>query len=129
MKIGTLAAKTGCSVQAIRFYEKEGLLEPALRSEGNFRLYDITALQRLRFIKQCRSLNLSLQEIRALLTLNSAPDRECAEVSRMMDAHIQQVEQRIAELQELKEQLAGLRQRCGLNRTVEQCGILRKLYS
>ncbi len=129
MKIGTLASKSGCSVQTIRFYEKEGLLEPAQRSEGNFRLYDNTALSRLRFIKQCRSLDLSVREIRELLALNSSPDRDCSEVCQIMETHIQRVEQRLAELQHLREQLVALSQRCGRNQTVERCGILHKLHT
>ena len=129
MKIGTLASKSGCSVQTIRFYEKEGLLEPPQRSEGNFRLYDNTALSRLRFIKQCRTLDLSVKEVRELLTINGSPDSDCGEVCQIMDTHIQRVEQRLAELQDLREQLVALSQRCGRNRTVERCGILHKLHT
>jgi len=51
MKIGELSKTSGCSIQTIRFYEKEGLLSDPERTEGNFRLYDVTALKQLEFVK------------------------------------------------------------------------------
>lgn len=127
MKIGELSKVTGCSVQTIRHYEKEQLIASAERSEGNFRLYDEAAVEHLLFIKHCRSLDLSLPEIRKLLALNRSPGAQCGDVNRMMDRHIEQVEARIQELTRLNEQLRMLRRSCSNRRTVEQCGILRNL--
>lgn len=73
IKIGELSKVTGCSVQTIRHYEKEQLIASAERSEGNFRLYDEVAVEQLLFIKHCRSLDLSLPEIRQLLGLSRSP--------------------------------------------------------
>ena len=105
MKIGELAALTGCSVQTIRYYEKEKLLPSMLRSEGNFRLYDLAAVEQLKFIKHCRSLDLSLAEIRQLIELNQQPSMQCDDVNHMVDTHIEQVALRIKELQDLQKQL------------------------
>ena len=127
IKIGQLSAVTGCSIQTIRHYEKEQLLAAVGRSEGNFRLYDEAAIEQLLFIKHCRSLDLSLPEIRQLLALNRSPGAQCDDVNRMMDAHIEQVEARIRELTARNEQLKTLRCSCSNHRTVEQCGILRNL--
>jgi Cd(II)/Pb(II)-responsive transcriptional regulator len=127
MKIGDLAKLTGCSVQAIRYYEKEQLLPSIQRSEGNFRLYNEASAEQLLFIKLCRGLDLSLSEIRQLLALKRSPGAQCDEVSRMMETHIQQVEARIRELTQLSEQLKALRSHCSNQRTVEQCGILQTL--
>lgn len=127
MKIGELARRTGCSVQAIRYYESEQLLPSAQRSEGNFRLYDQSALQKVLFIKQCRSLDLSVAEIRHLLSVNGSPKTHCDDVNQMIDEHIKQVEQRMSELKELRGQLVELRSSCGDNRAVEECGILQSL--
>ena len=127
MKIGEIASLTGCSVQTIRFYEKEGLLESNRRSEGNFRLYDEAAVEQLNFIRHCRSLDLSLPEIRQLIDLRSFPDSRCDEVNQMIDRHIDQVEKRIQELDVLMRQLVELRSHCASDRTVEQCGILNDL--
>ena len=127
MKIGELASVTGCSIQTIRYYEKENLLPSTQRTEGNFRLDDKAAVDLLLFIKHCRSLDLSLKEIRQLLALKRSPGAQCDKVNRMMDAHIQQVEDRIAELTQLRRQLKALRRSCSSDRTVEQCGILQNL--
>lgn len=127
MKIGQLSKVTGCSIQTIRHYEKECLLACAERSEGNFRLYDEAAIEQLLFIKHCRSLDISLQEIRQLLALNRSPGAQCDDVNRMMDAHIEEVEARIGELMKLSEQLKALRLSCSKQSTVEQCGILKGL--
>jgi Cd(II)/Pb(II)-responsive transcriptional regulator len=129
MKIGKLAKLTGCSVQAIRYYEKENLLRSTQRSEGNFRLYDESHVDQLSFIRLCRGLDLSLSEIRQLLSLKSSPGAQCDEVNRMMEAHIQQVETRIRELMQLNGQLKSLRRHCSDQQTVERCGILQSLSS
>ena len=68
LKIGELSKKTSCSVLTIRFYEKEGLIPEPERTEGNYRLYDIGYVERIKFILNCRTLNMSLNEIRQLLT-------------------------------------------------------------
>lgn len=127
MKIGELAKLTGCSVQTIRYYEKENLLKSQARSEGNFRLYDTSAVEQLLFIKHCRSLDLALSEVRQLIELNQSPGTHCDDVNNMIDDHIEQVEQRMAELERLRQHLTALRDSCSTKRTVEECGILKNL--
>ena len=127
MKIGELAEATGCTVQAIRYYEEIQLLKPTQRSEGNYRLYDKSAMERLMFIKQCRSLELALSEIRVLLELIHCPGKKCDDVNLLVDSHIQQIDDRIEALTNLRQQLSSLRRRCSSNRTVERCGILQNL--
>ena len=83
MKIGELAKLTGCSVQTIRYYEKEKLLKSKTRSEGNFRLYDASAVEQLMFIKHCRSLDLALSEVRQLIELNQSYQKEAKEYIQM----------------------------------------------
>jgi Cd(II)/Pb(II)-responsive transcriptional regulator len=127
VQIGELAKLTGCSVQTIRYYEKQNLLESTARSEGNFRLYDASAVEQLMFIKHCRSLDLALSEVRQLIELNQSPDMHCDDVNSMIDNHIEQVEQRMTELERLRQHLTSLRDSCSTNRTVEECGILKNL--
>ncbi len=129
MKIGELAKLSGCSVQAIRLYEKKHLLEPAQRSEGNFRLYDSSVVEQLMFIKRCRSINLALSEIACLIEFKRAPDTRCDDIYKMIDCHTDQVEQRIHELENLRRDLESLRASCSSNRTIQQCGILQNLTS
>lgn len=97
------------------------------RSDGNFRLYDPAAVEQLKFIKQCRSLDLSLAEIRQLIELNLQPGMQCDEVNKMVNAHIEHVALRIKELHYLQKQLKSLRASCSINRTIKECGILKNL--
>jgi len=127
MKIGDLSKRTGCSVQTIRYYEREGLLSAPGRSEGNFRVYDETQLERLAFVRNCRSLDMALDEIRALLRFKDEAGQDCSEVNSLVDEHLSHVEVRIAELQSLAAQLRSLRAKCGRPDEVTACGILRGL--
>ncbi len=127
MRIGELASRSGCSVQTIRYYEKEGLLPKPKRTEGNFRLYDRSIYDQLMFVKRCRNLNLTLQEIRELVNFKSSPDRLCDDVNVIIEQHLNQVEAQIVELKNLRRQLVNLSQTCSEKNKVEQCGILREL--
>lgn len=126
-KIGDLAKRTGCQVETVRFYEKEGLLPEPSRSEGNFRLYDEEHIERLRFIRHCRSLDMALNEIRALLKFHDAPENNCGEVNILLDEHIGHVASRIAELKSLERQLKNLRSLCRSTQAAKDCGILQSL--
>lgn len=127
MKIGELATLADCPVQTIRYYEREGLLPPPARSDGNYRLYSPEHSERLTFIRNCRSLDMTLNEIRGLLNLRDHPQEDCASVNQLIDAHIQHVQARVASLQTLQEQLLELRQRCAAAQEVEHCPILQQL--
>ncbi|APG29021.1 Cd(II)/Pb(II)-responsive transcriptional regulator [Syntrophotalea acetylenivorans] len=129
MKIGELARRTACRVETIRFYEKKGMLPPPPRSTGNYRLYGKMHVERLLFIRRCRSLDMTLDEIRRLLQIRDTPQDDCSAVSAFLDGHIRQIGVRIAELQQLRNQLDSLRQLCSGAQTVAQCGILQELDS
>ena len=88
MKIGELAKLTDCQVETIRYYEKEGLLPPPARSDGNYRLYTQAHTERLVFIRNCRSLDMTLEEIRSLLGLRDSPQDQCESVNALIDEHI-----------------------------------------
>lgn len=127
MKIGDLSAQANTPVEMIRFYEREGLLPIAPRTAGNYRIYDIAHVERLAFIRHCRSLDMALDEIRALLTLKEAPNESCEAVNQVLDEHIEHVAQRIRELKTLQKQLLELRSQCAQAQDVAHCGILDKL--
>lgn len=127
MKIGALAAASATPVETIRYYEREGLLPAPARSEGNFRLYEAPHLERLQFIRHCRGLDMSLDEIRVLLRVRDAPAADCAEANAVLDAHIGHVSRRIDELRQLESHLLALRQRCGPAGDAAHCGILAGL--
>jgi Cd(II)/Pb(II)-responsive transcriptional regulator len=126
MKIGELAKLTDCQVETVRYYEREGLLPPPARSDGNYRVYTQAHVERLTFIRNCRSLDMTLEEIRSLLSLRDSPQDQCENVNALIDEHIQHVNARVASLQALQTQLLELRQRC-TDGTLEHCGILQQL--
>lgn len=127
MKIGELAQVAQCSVETVRYYEKEGLLPEPGRTSGNFRVYGPQHLERLRFIRNCRALSMSHEEIHALLSLVDHPAQDCGAVNAVFDEHMAHVDERIRELSHLKQQLTDLRQRCQSEQAVAACGILHGL--
>lgn len=127
MKIGELAKRAACQVETVRYYEREGLLPAPARSEGNYRLYGQEHLERLVFIRNCRTLDMTLEEIRRLLALRDLPQESCAGINSLVDEHIEHVEARITSLQALRLQLSELRDRCNRVQDAEDCGILRHL--
>ena len=74
MKIGELAKLADCQVETVRYYEREGLLPAPARSGGNYRLYSSEHVERLTFIRNCRTLDMTLDEIRSLLALMDRPE-------------------------------------------------------
>ncbi|MFG6466756.1 Cd(II)/Pb(II)-responsive transcriptional regulator [Roseateles sp. BYS87W] len=127
MKIGELSAASATAIETIRYYEREGLLPSPARTQGNFRIYETPHLERLQFIRYCRSLDMSLDEVRALLKFKDAPAESCGDVNDLLDEHIGHVSRRIRELRTLERQLKELRQRCCEARTAQECGILSEL--
>ncbi len=127
MKIGELAAATQTQVETIRFYEREGLLPSAPRSEGNYRIYGPDHAERLSFIRHCRSLDMTLDEIRILLRFKDSPEEDCGDVNALIDAHIEHVAARVRELKQLEKQLRALRDQCTAARAAGHCGILTEL--
>ena len=127
MKIGEMARAAQTPVETIRYYEREGLLPPAPRSSGNYRLYGTQHVERLGFIRHCRSLDMTLDEIRTLLRLRDAPGEDCGEVNALLDDHIGHVATRIRELRQLQVQLKALREQCASPRDAAHCGILHEL--
>ena len=110
MKIGELAKATGTQAETIRYYERESLLPQPARTESNYRSYGEAHVRRLAFIRHCRSLDMTLAEIRSLLQFKDAPAQECGEVDALLDQHIEHVATRIQELKELQKELKALRE-------------------
>ena len=131
-KIGELSRRTQFPVATIRYYERQGLLPHPTRTAGNYRLYGSAHLERLTFIRNCRSLDMALEEIRQLLGFRDAPLDNCAAAHALIDAHITHVATRLMELKSLARQLQALRRRTnrsGYEMTVparapRECGIL-----
>jgi Cd(II)/Pb(II)-responsive transcriptional regulator len=127
MKIGELAKLSGCTVETIRYYEHEQVLPAPKRSSGGYRQYREEHLSELNFILHCRSLGMSLAEIRLLLGFRADPSLACDEINQLIDRHIGRVHQQLASLQQLEHQLQALREHCHDGSDAAHCGILQTL--
>ena len=124
--IGKAAALSGVSAANIRFYEKEGLLAPGVRTANSYRGYSSGDIHQLRFIRLCRAMDMSLDEVRTLLNLDLAEKADCAAANAALEAHMAHVAERVAELQALQQDLMDLRARC--DGTGPQCRIMQALH-
>jgi DNA-binding transcriptional MerR regulator len=111
-KIGQVAQETGVSIDTIRFYEKQGLLERSPRTEGGFRLFGLSHIETLKFVRKAQELGFSLNEIRELLILRSDHVPSCSHVRELLDQKLTAVAQRITVLQSLERTLKRAIQKC-----------------
>lgn len=122
--IGELARRTGCRVVTIRYYERIGMLPKPARSEGGHRLYELSHLERLTFIRKARELGFSLDAVRSLMALSGqSPASSCAEIDKIATAQVAEVRSKIANLQALEATLERLLDQCQ-RKTIEECRIL-----
>lgn len=126
LTIGRLAVATGTNVETIRFYEKNGILPPPARTEGNYRSYEPTHLNRLSFIRRARDLGFSLEQVKALLDLSDDRSRSCAAVDDLAKVHRDEVERKIRDLEALKAELDRIIDGCS-HGTVAECRIIESL--
>ena len=129
MTIGQMARSAGASVETIRFYEREGLLEHPARSASGYRKYAPEAVARLRMIRQAKELGFSLNEIKELLALRVAPGKSCSDVRARTERKIADIDQRIAALKRMKAALARLAAACAGRGPTSECPILEALES
>jgi Cd(II)/Pb(II)-responsive transcriptional regulator len=129
MRIGKLASMAGSQPETVRYYERLGLLPSPERTEGNYRIYDENHLERLRFIRNCRAVGMSLEEVQRLLYFRDRPDLACHEINRLLDTHIAKVGEQLRDLRRLEKYLHELRACCDTPRTAGDCGILAELDS
>jgi MerR family copper efflux transcriptional regulator len=112
VNIGQAARLTGVSAKMIRHYEQIGLLPAAERSFSGYRLYSEPDLHTLRFVRQARQLGFGIDQIAMLLDLWRDRERPSAEVKALAQAHIDELDARIAELQRMRATLAALARAC-----------------
>ena len=131
MRIRELGQTVGVDVQTIRYYEKCGLLPEPARTDNGYRAYGHAHVQRLAFIRHCRSLDMSLADIGQLLDLMERPSADGADVDRLVTDQIARVRSRLHSLQALEKQLLALQSRCAAHGQGEhlagQCPVLHEL--
>jgi MerR family mercuric resistance operon transcriptional regulator len=124
---GRLALRGGVNVETLRYYERNGLLEPPPRSAAGYRHYPIDAVRRLRFIKRAQGLGFTLAEIKELLALQARPDATCAEVRSLAKAKIEDVDRRLRDLKALRASLVEVARACAGVGPSAGCSILQTL--
>jgi len=114
MQIGQIAAQTGMGIDAIRFYERNGLLAAPTRSDGGFRLYSSDDLSTLRFIRSVQTLGFSLNEIREFLSLRNNGLRACSEVRKRLDYKLKDIHAKRVALGHLEDELKAAVTKCNV---------------
>lgn len=127
MKIGDLAERTGVTTQTIRYYERRGLLREPSRSASGYREYDQTALERLDFVLRAKDLGFSLAEIGELLDLQTRPGRSPDDVRRLALKKVSSVEQKVRELERIREALLELAARCKADDDPGSCALMHTI--
>lgn len=107
MNIGTIARRSGLPAKTIRYYEEIGLIRPA-RGENGYRAFDEADLNKLVFVGRARSLGFSIEDCRLLLSLYEDHSRESADVKAVAEAHLREIERKIAELVQMRACLTDL---------------------
>lgn len=132
LQIGEVARRTGMSIDAIRFYEKSGLLPHPARSKSGYRLYQESTLEDLAFIQKAQALGFSLDEIRRLVAIQRRPNEACSHVRDLIFQKLTIVRKKMEELHSLEAGLADALRRC--HRTVrrparhsETCPVLQDI--
>jgi DNA-binding transcriptional MerR regulator len=111
LTIGNVAEKVGIRPSAIRYYETEGIVRPALRAANGYRFYNADAVRTLLFVKRAQALGITLKEIKPLLNLATHGQQPCSHVKQVARRHLNQVSQKIRELELLRQELHALLKR------------------
>jgi DNA-binding transcriptional MerR regulator len=129
VSIGELAEEARVKVVTIRYYEQIGLMPAAMRTRANYRAYDADARKRLRFIRRCRDLGFTLDQVRDLLRLSSDRAMPCADVKRIAAQHRKAVAAKLKDLQSLLNELTRINTSCRCRGVVADCRIIEALSS
>lgn len=127
MKIGELSKKTGLSIDAIRFYEKSGLIRTPSRTEGGYREYDGEAVAAVEFISHCRSLDIPIAEIKKLLRVRSGSSKSCREANEVIEEQLLKLRLRLKDLKRLEKNLSDLRSVCNQELDPKACKIIQSI--
>ena len=129
LTIGRLAKKVGLGIETVRFYERQGLIEPPPRTDSNYRIYPEEEVGRLRFIKKAKSLGFTLNEIKELMFVRHDPHATKADIKDRTLVKIRDIEEKIADLTRIKAALEHLASSCDGHGSLDECPILAALDS
>ncbi len=124
---GVVSKLTGCNIETIRYYERAGLMPDPARSEGGHRIYSQDQVRRLMFIRRCRELGFTVEQIRELLRLVDGGDYTCAEVRVITIDHLDDVGRKISDLRKIQTTLRDMAAECD-GGDVPECPIVDVLF-
>jgi Cu(I)-responsive transcriptional regulator len=127
MNIGQLARQAGVPIDTIRYYERESVLPPPLRSANGYRHYGPDDARRLNFVRRAKELGFTLDEIRGLLALSDARHADMASVRDAAEEKLELIQRRIAELERVREALRVLVDACPGHGHLDDCPIMSAL--
>lgn len=126
MRIGELARATGTKAETIRYYEREGILPAADRTDSNYRDYSPDHLATLTFVRRARKLGFGMGQVRRLLDLSDRADNPCEDVDLLVQSQIEEVDRKIADLTRLRVELSQMLLSCEGER-IGECRIVESL--
>lgn len=127
--IGDMSKQTGCKVETIHYYEKIKIMFEPPRTAGGHRIYSLTDVKRLNFIRKCRNLGFTIEQVRELLRFIDEPNHFCGEVKAMAMVQYRTVQEKIDELNHLQQALNTMIIQCkGENYSIENCPIIDALF-
>ena len=127
LRTGQLAKLAGVNVETIRYYERLGLIDEPQRLKSGYRQYTEEYVSRIKFIKRAQGLGFSLQEISELLALRVEADSVCEAVQRRAEAKIQDINEKMELLEQMRQTLFQLIAACQANKVTDNCPILSAL--
>ena len=128
LPIGELSRRTGCNIETIRYYERNGML-PSPSRRGRYRSYGDQDVARLSFVRRARELGFTLEEVRALLGLAAAGgEASCSDVRDLAATHLKDVRDRISDLRRMERVLADQVRACDAGNNLG-CPLLETLYA
>jgi MerR family copper efflux transcriptional regulator len=127
MRIGEVAEHTGVSIQALRYYERRGLLAEPQRRTSGYRQYTREAVQQVRFIKRAQDIGFTLREIADLLTLWGDSAKSCGEIEKRATRALARIDGKLRELERMRVALAQYVAACRDRRSLEKCPLMTVL--
>lgn len=125
LTIGEVSRLAGVNRETLRYYEREGVIEPPVKNDSGYRIYPPDAVKRIRFIKRAQELGFSLKEITELMALqNNVRDATCRDVKQYAVDKAETIEKKIADLQQMRSQLLELIASCDEDYALDACPIL-----
>jgi len=127
LSIGQVAKRTGITVEAVRYYEKQGLIDAPVRSVSGYRQYPENTVRRVKFIQHAKQVGFTLNDIGELLALRREPGTSCTDIKLRASQKIEEVDKKINDLTQIRDALGRMILKCSGRGALSQCPILEEL--